>query len=100
MGIDCDLKLIGKSRIKDEYENEISATFVGHTDKSMKLNQKEIEGGKFLTTKEIKELIESENTTPHLADALELYLERSSWDKHSLKLRYSQLVLANLPQML
>ena len=28
LGIDCDLKPIGKSRIKDESENEISATFL------------------------------------------------------------------------
>lgn len=75
LGIDCELEFIGKSRIKDEFENEISATFVGYTDEDMKFNPDEIEGGRFLTVDEIRKLSETQNTTPHLMQALEHYLE-------------------------
>jgi len=76
LGIDCDLTFIGKSNIKDEFENEISATFIGHTAEDMKFNPNEIEGGRFFTVDEVEELIKKENTTPHLAHALELYLNQ------------------------
>lgn len=78
LGIDCDLEYIGKSRIKDKSENEISATFIGYADEDMKFNPNEIEGGKFFTVDEVRELAKKENTTPHLAHALNLYLKHKN----------------------
>lgn len=75
LGINCKLVLIGKARVHDQYENEISATYVGYSDKTMKLNPQQIEGGKFLTIQEIKRLTKRKNVTPHLAHSLEMYLQ-------------------------
>jgi len=75
LGIDCKLTMIGKARVHDQYENEISATYIGYSDKTMDLNPQEIEGGKFLTVKEVKQLIKQKNVTPHLAHCLEIYLK-------------------------
>jgi len=74
LGINCKLRSIGKIRVHDQYENEISETYIGFSDKPMSLNKKEIEDGKFLTVNNIKELIKQENVTPHLVKSLEIYL--------------------------
>ncbi|MBW2991086.1 NUDIX domain-containing protein [Candidatus Woesearchaeota archaeon] len=74
LGIKCDLEMIGKARVHDEFENEISATYIGYSDKSMNFNPEQIKGGKFFTVSEIKELTKQKNVTPHLAHSLEIYL--------------------------
>lgn len=75
LGIKCKLEMIGKLRVMDERENELSATYVGHSDK-VKINANEIEDGKFFTIEEIRHLLEKEKCTPHLLASLELYLSK------------------------
>jgi len=75
LGIGCRLTMIGKARIKDKWENEISATYVGYSDAAMNFNPKQIECGKFLTVSEIKKLPKQKNVTPHRAHSLGVYLE-------------------------
>ena len=43
--INCKLKMIGKARVHDQWENEISVTYIGYSDETMKLNSEQIEGG-------------------------------------------------------
>ena len=74
LGIDCKLKMIGKDRIEDDVENEISALFVGHYDGKLKFNFQQIEGGKFFSVEELGKLIKKEKVTPHLVQALRRYL--------------------------
>ena len=78
LGINCKLEMIGKARVHDQWENEISVTYIGYSDDTFNLNPKQIEDGKFLTVKEIKELTKQKNVTPHLAHSLELYLRFSA----------------------
>ncbi len=73
LGISCDLKMIGKARVKDEFENEISATYIGYSNEKMDFNPEQIEGGKFFTIEEIEKLTQEKNVTPHLAHSLEVY---------------------------
>jgi len=75
LGIKCRLEMIGKLRVMDEKENELSATYVGHSGK-VKVNANEIEDGKFFTAEEIRHLAETEKCTPHLLASLELYLSK------------------------
>lgn len=75
LGIVCRLVMIGKARVHDDFENEISATYVGYSDENMNFNPDQIEGGKFLSVEEIKRLIKQKNVTPHLAHSLEVYLD-------------------------
>lgn len=75
LGIKCGLKMIGKARVSDNYENEISALYIGNSDKGMKFNIDQVEGGNFLTIEEIKELIKQKNVTPHLSHSLNIYLD-------------------------
>ncbi len=75
LGISCELKMVGKARVKDSFENEISATYIGYSDEEMKFEKEEIEGGKFLTIDEIKELGKRKDSTPDLGHSLEVYLK-------------------------
>ena len=75
LGIDCKLTFIGKARVHDKFENEISATYIGYSDEEMDFNPEQIEGGKFFSIKEIRELAKQKNVTPHLAHSLDVYLE-------------------------
>src|SRR3989338_953362 len=75
LGLKCELINIGKVRVQDESENEISATYVGYSDDEMKINKDEIEGGVFLTAREIQKLIKTEKVTPHTMHSLDLYLD-------------------------
>ncbi|OGM03166.1 hypothetical protein A3K72_00550 [Candidatus Woesearchaeota archaeon RBG_13_36_6] len=74
LGIDCKLTFIGKARVHDKFENEISATYIGYSDEKMDFNPKQIEGGKFFSIQEIRELTKKKNVTPHLAHSLNIYL--------------------------
>ncbi len=75
LGISCKLKMIGKARVHDKYENEISATYIGYSNKKLRFNKRQIEGGEFFTIKEIKKLTKQKNVTPHLKHSLKLYLK-------------------------
>ena len=74
LGIRCDLENIGMTRIKDDFEHEISATYVGYSDDAMKLNPLQIKEGKFFTVKEAMKLSTQRNVTPHFTHALDLYI--------------------------
>ncbi len=75
LGIRCRLEKIGITRIKDDLENEISATYIGYSDDTkMKLNPLQMKDGKFLTVKEVMKLSTQRNVTPHFAHALDLYI--------------------------
>lgn len=78
LGINCRLEMIGKARVRDQWENEISATYIGYSDESMALNQEQIEEGKFLSIQEIKKLTKQKNATPHLAHSLKLYIQHKN----------------------
>lgn len=78
LGISCELIMIGKARVRDNFENEISATYIGYSDDPMNLNKDEIENGEFLTVEQIKRLLKQENVTPHLAHSLDIYLKSDS----------------------
>ncbi|MDO8626835.1 MAG: NUDIX domain-containing protein [Candidatus Diapherotrites archaeon] len=75
LGIHCELELIGKDRVQDETENEIVELFIGNSDDNMSFNPRQVEDGKFLSVEEVEELTKQENATPHLAKALEIYLD-------------------------
>lgn len=75
LDVKCKLEMIGKLRISDSMENEISATYIGMADK-IKTNKEEIEDGRFLTVDEIRNLLKTNKCTPHLLQSLELYLEK------------------------
>ncbi len=75
LGVNCKLEMIGKVRIKDDRENEVSATYVGYSNK-VKINEKEAEDGRFFTLEELKDLMQKEQCTPHLLQSLELYLQK------------------------
>lgn len=66
--------MIGKDRIENNIENEISALFVGHYDGKLEFNFKQIEGGKFFSVEELKELVKKEKVTSHLVEAFKTYL--------------------------
>ena len=66
LGISCKLQMIGKARIHDSMENEISATFIGFCDKKMKLNPEQIQTGKFLAIDEIRTLTSTEKVRKNL----------------------------------
>ncbi len=67
--------MIGKIRVKDLLENEMSATYIGYSDEKMNLNKKKIKDGKLLTVEEIRELAKRDKVTPHLLLSLDLYLK-------------------------
>lgn len=75
LGINCHLEMIGKVRVHDKYENEISATYVGYSNEKIHILNSDIEDGRFFTIDEIKELTKKHNVTPHLIISLKLYLE-------------------------
>jgi len=75
LGIECDLKVIGKINLHDKIENETGPLYIGYSDEKMKFNKEQIEGGKFLTIDEIRQLAKKENVTPHLLYSLEVYLK-------------------------
>ena len=78
LGVDCPLIFIGKARVQDKIENEISATYIGYigySKEKLRFNPQQIEGGKFLTIDQIKKLTRQKNVTPHLGHSLELYRE-------------------------
>lgn len=77
LGITCKLNKIGKIKIQDNIENEITMLFVGYSSKKMKFNPDQIEDGKFLTINKIEELSKQEKITPHLIELLKLLLQRS-----------------------
>ena len=76
MGLDCDLKFLGKVRVEDKYENEISYTYVGEISKEQQIRENPEEPGKFFTKEEIKNLENTNKVTPYMFESLSLYLKQ------------------------
>ncbi len=76
LSLHCPLVLMDKVRIVTDTENEISAIYLGYANE-VTLNSKLEETGKFFTLEDLKELQKTNQTTPHLNKALELYLKNN-----------------------
>ncbi|HLD05640.1 MAG TPA: hypothetical protein VJG90_08020 [Candidatus Nanoarchaeia archaeon] len=75
LGLHCPLENIGKIRVQDEVENEISAVYVGYSEELIQLNKEKLDDGQFFSLADLNELIKKERCTPHLALSLKQYLE-------------------------
>lgn len=81
LGLDCKLKFLGKVRVHDKYENEISWTYVGYVDDLDKIKANSEEPGRFFRTDEIKNLKKKYKITPYVFKSLDLYLKLKEDDK-------------------
>lgn len=70
-GLNLPLIRIGGEFIRDNFENEYTEDFICYADSLLFINKNEMEGGKFLSLKEISDL--KEKYTPHLKKSIELY---------------------------
>ena len=77
IGIDCELKMIGKVRVQDRFENEISSTYIGYADGPLRIKSGEIEEGRFMAVEEIRRLVDQEHVTPHLILSLDQYIGKN-----------------------
>ncbi|MCU7917440.1 MAG: hypothetical protein KZQ95_03675 [Candidatus Thiodiazotropha sp. (ex Epidulcina cf. delphinae)] len=75
LGLATTLSQIGKTRVKDEIENEMVMIYETFADKIPDLNPEHSEQGEFLTTKELGALFKKGATTPHLSAAIKSYLQ-------------------------
>jgi|SRR3989344_1433907 len=72
-GLDLPIKFLGVVRIHDEYENEISHTYVVEiTDQEIKPSNGE--DGEWFGEEEIRKLSKTEKITPYVFEAVKLYL--------------------------
>lgn len=72
-----DLKFLGKVRVHDEYENEISYTYTVTVNLSGNehIKSNPAEPGEFFTIDEIKKLSERSKMTPYVMQSIKLYLK-------------------------
>lgn len=78
MGVSCALDYIGKVRVHDEYENEISTLYVGKISRGVKIKPNPDEPGRFFTTDELRKLPSENKVTPYVLQSLDLYLENKN----------------------
>lgn len=71
-GIDCKLEAVGKIRVKDGNENEISTMYIGHSNQKFKVKPNQFDEGRFLTPKEAKQLAHNQKVTPYLLHSIAL----------------------------
>ena len=81
LGLGTALAQVGKTRVKDEIENEMVMVYKTSADKIPNLNLEHSEQGEFLTTKNLDDLFQRGATTPHLAVAIKLYLQQKQEGK-------------------
>lgn len=70
LGLNLPLEKIGESFVKDDIENEYISVYRCRSNVIKNLNPKESDEGQFMKIEEIKKLVESKQTTPHLAVAI------------------------------
>lgn len=75
LGLDCELKFLGQVKVHDEYENEISWTYVGYIDEHDKPRVNTEEPGKFFTAEETKNLSKKYRITPYVFESIDFYLK-------------------------
>lgn len=73
MNLDGDLKFLGKVRVHDEYENEISYTYAVDLSEGEQVKSNPEEPGKFLTIEEIKNIAENSKMTSYVMQSIKLY---------------------------
>lgn len=73
MDLDDDLKFLGKVRVHDEYENEISYTYTVNLSGNEHIKSNPAEPGEFFTIDEIKKLSERSKMTPYVMQSIKLY---------------------------
>ncbi|MCH7951418.1 NUDIX domain-containing protein [Patescibacteria group bacterium] len=78
LGLECELTLLGKIRVKDEIENELMAVYLGRADDIPHISSKHMEGGEFLSEERIQALLRQGKATSHLKEAVELMKSRDS----------------------
>lgn len=71
-GIDCPLNAVGKIRVQDGHENEISQMFTGRSDQEFTVNPEGFDDGRFLTAEEARRLAHDQKATPYLVRAIEI----------------------------
>lgn len=76
LGINCPLTLIDKARINCKTENELVAVYTGYANE-VKLNPDLGQTGQFFTIEDLKHLIATQTVTPHLVEALNLYMKNN-----------------------
>lgn len=76
IGTSCSLIMIGKIRVNDNVENELSATYVGFSDKPIVLDKNKADEARFFSEKELTALLSHEQFTPHLDLSFKLYLSK------------------------
>lgn len=76
MNLGGDLKFLGKVRVHDEYENEISYTYAVYLNGKEHIKSNPEEPGKFFTIDEIKNLSENNKMTPYVMQSIKLYLAK------------------------
>lgn len=72
LGLELPLTFIGQSRVKDNIENERIYVFVCHADTIPNLNPEQSDEGNFMSIAAIREMIQKNETTPHLAVSCDL----------------------------
>lgn len=74
LGLKLKLKYIGKARVHDEYENEISAVYIGKVDKNMIVKSKAGDLIKAFSENQIRNMAKTEKLTPYILKSIDLYL--------------------------
>lgn len=72
LGLNTEVRFLGKIRVHDEVENELVAVYATQADAVPHLNREHSEKGEFLSVDRVEALIASGVTTPHLAAVIEL----------------------------
>jgi isopentenyldiphosphate isomerase len=74
--ISSPLVLLGKIRIEDGVENEISAVYISFSDLPIVIDKSKADEARFFSEKEIRNMLSREHCTPHLALSLQLYVSK------------------------
>lgn len=74
LGLKLKLEYFGKVRVQDEYENEISAVFIGKVDKNTIVKSKAGDLIKAFSENQIRNMAKTEKLTPYILKSIDLYL--------------------------
>ena len=75
-GLDCELEAVGKIRVRDGIENEVSMMYVGHSDEQFKVKPDQFDDGRFLAPEDARRFASSQKVTPYLLHSIELCAKR------------------------
>jgi isopentenyldiphosphate isomerase len=73
LGIQCSLTMIGKIRVDDGIENELSATYIGKYDEQIRPDLTKADRIQYFSREELENLITIETCTPHLIQSYNLF---------------------------